>query len=101
MILTRKPVSTFRDHARVIDPPARSGQLLLHFVAEDLARGAARKILEPHEMHFLRPLVAGERFAAHGLDIGLAERIVAPRNEGDGNFAPFGVALAHYHGVAD
>src|ERR1700720_2713049 len=51
-------------------------------------------------MHLFRPLVAGERFAAHGLDVGLAERVVTPRDEGDGNFAPFGVAFADHHGVA-
>ncbi len=67
----------------------------------DLARGAAGQILEGHEMHLARALVAGERCTAERFHRRCIEIIGLARDQRDRDFSPAWVPLAHDHRIAD
>src|SRR5690606_16540840 len=99
-------ISGSRDRLGAVCPKRRPGsaaglQPRLHLVAQDLAGGAAREILEADEVHRLRALVAGKLLAAQRLDLLLGQAVVVARDEGDGDLAPTLVLAAHNDRVAD
>src|SRR5262245_27573957 len=71
------------------------------FVTLDLARRAARKRIERNEVDGLGLLEARELFPAAGAQLLLRHPVIAPRDEGDRNFAPPRVRLPHDGGIGD
>src|SRR3954451_1257419 len=79
----------------------RASQPFFDLVTLNLARGAARKIVECHECDPPRPLVARQLATADRLHIGLGHRSIMRRDESDWNLAPLVVLLTHDDRVRD